>query len=185
MLFQRGAFTVNSTELVSWALLWYTVGLLGHGVVEILSRAFYALHDTRTPVLVSVGAMSLNIVFSLIFSALFEQVGWLPFGGLALANSLATAIEMIALWRLMHRRLGGLEGRMIREGFLKSALATIIMGMTIWGWLNLTQGKPNWLVATGGVVLGGLVYVLVIVLLRTQETYAITQYVRRKIRRVS
>ncbi len=68
--FQRGAFTVESTELVSWALLWYTVGLLGHNMVEILSRAFYALHDTKTPVFMSIGSMSLNILFSMGFSIL-------------------------------------------------------------------------------------------------------------------
>jgi putative peptidoglycan lipid II flippase len=185
MLFQRGAFTAYSTELVSWALLWYTVGLLGHGVVEILSRAFYALHDTKTPVLVSVGAMSLNIVFSLLFSALFERIDWLPFGGLALANSLATAIEMGCLWVLMRRRLNGLEGKIIWDGFLKSALASIAMGMVIWGWLNLTQGQPYWLMATVGVVLGGVVYALSIVLLRVQEATAIRQYLHGRIRRVS
>ena len=50
-----------STSLVAWALLWYACGLVGHGLVEIVSRAFYALHDTKTPVLVGVGAMSLNL----------------------------------------------------------------------------------------------------------------------------
>ena len=54
--------------MIAWALLWYAVGLVGHCLVEITSRAFYALHDTRTPVTVGVIAMSLNIVFSLAFS---------------------------------------------------------------------------------------------------------------------
>jgi putative peptidoglycan lipid II flippase len=183
MLFQRGAFTATSTELVSWALLWYTVGLLGHGVVEILSRAFYALHDTKTPVLISVGAMSLNIVLSLLFSTLFEQVGWLPFGGLALANSLATAIEMCGLWFLMRRRLGGLEGRFVWDGFAKSASASILMGIVLWGWLNLSSGQSDWLVATVGVVLGGVVYASAIMLLRVQEASIVRQYVRKKISR--
>ena len=181
MLFQRGAFTANSTELVSWALLWYTVGLLGHGVVEILSRAFYALHDTKTPVMVSVCAMSLNVVFSLAFSVLFERINWLPFGGLALANSLATAIEMICLWILMRRRLGGLEGRFVWDGFLKSSIASITMGLVIWGWLSLTQGQPDWLIAVMGVVLGGAIYGFVMVLLRVEETVAIRHYLRGKI----
>ena len=58
LLYQRGQFDVQSTDMVAWALLWYTVGLVGHSVVEILSRAFYALHDTRTPVIVGTIAMS-------------------------------------------------------------------------------------------------------------------------------
>ncbi len=50
--------------LVAWALAWYAAGLVGHSLLELLSRAFYALHDTRTPVSVGVIAMSLNIGFS-------------------------------------------------------------------------------------------------------------------------
>ena len=68
LLYQGGRFDVRSTELVAWALLWYAAGLVGHCVVEIVSRAFYALHDTKTPVIVGVLAMSLNIGFSLLFT---------------------------------------------------------------------------------------------------------------------
>ncbi|RLD06256.1 MAG: hypothetical protein DRI32_02875, partial [Chloroflexi bacterium] len=107
LLYQRGEFDARSTELVAWALLFYAVGLVGHSVMEILARAFYALHDTKTPVLVGIGAMSLNIVFSIAFAALFEQIGWMPHGGLALANSLATALEMVLLMILMRKRLSG------------------------------------------------------------------------------
>ena len=80
LLYQRGEFTARSTELVAWALLWFAVGLVGHALVEILSRAFYALHDTRTPVTVGVMAMGLNIVFSLLFTDLFTRIGWMPHG---------------------------------------------------------------------------------------------------------
>ena len=97
LLYQRGEFTAHSTQLVAWALLWYAVGLVGHSVVEILVRAFYAMHDTKTPVLIGIVAMSLNVVFSLLFIALFSRLDWMPLGGLALANSLATTLEMVAL----------------------------------------------------------------------------------------
>ena len=116
MLFERGEFTERSTELVAWALLWYAAGLVGHSVMEVLARAFYALHDTKTPVLVGVAAMSLNVVFSFLFSDLFEKVGWMPHGGLALANSLATALEMVALLVLMRRRLDGIHGNVCSKG---------------------------------------------------------------------
>ena len=59
-------------QLVAWALLWYAAGLVGHSLVEILARAFYALHDTRTPVAVGAAAMRLNVVFSFAFPALFR-----------------------------------------------------------------------------------------------------------------
>ena len=78
ILYQRGEFTSYSTKLVAWALLWYGIGLVGHAMVEILARAFYALHDTKTPVLIGIAAMSLNVIFSFSFSAAFTRLGWMP-----------------------------------------------------------------------------------------------------------
>jgi putative peptidoglycan lipid II flippase len=93
-LFQNGSvFTSQSTQMGAWALLWYSAGLVGHSVVEIISRAFYALHDTRTPVIVGATAMGINLGFSFLFSWIFGKIGWLPLGGLALANSLATFLD--------------------------------------------------------------------------------------------
>jgi putative peptidoglycan lipid II flippase len=158
LLYQRGEFTVRSTELVAWALLWYAAGLVAHSVVEILARAFYALHDTRTPVLVGAGAMSLNVAFSFGFSALFDRVGWMPHGGLALANSLATALEMVGLLILMRRRLNGLEAKRVLIGAAKAGVATLTMSLALWGWLYSMGAQPAWLLGGVGVLIGGAVY---------------------------
>lgn len=161
LLYQRGAFTARSTELVAWALLWYAAGLVGHSVVEVLTRAFYAMHDTKTPVLVGVGAMSLNLVFSLVFLAMFARLGWPPHGGLALANSLATALEMFGLLLIMRRRLDGLQERNLLLAVGQGALAAAAMALVLWGWLGVTEGQPSWIVALGGVALGGAIYAVV------------------------
>jgi putative peptidoglycan lipid II flippase len=181
-LFQRGAFSAESTEMVAWALLWYSVGLFGHGVVEILSRAFYAMHDTKTPVFVGIGAMSLNVLLSLAFAAIFESIGWMPHGGLALANSLATALEMAVLWVLMQRRLKGLNGKSILDGAIKAAGAALVMSLMIWVWLQITSGQPVWLVAAGGVLLGAAVYGVLVFVFRVQEARMLASYVQRRLR---
>ena len=80
MLFERGEFDAQSTQLVAWALLWYGVGLLGHSIVEILSRAFYALHNTLTPVLVGVAAMSLMSFLALVFPIYSSELAGLLTG---------------------------------------------------------------------------------------------------------
>ncbi len=182
MLFQRGEFDVHSVELTSWALLWYTVGLVGHSLVEIVSRAFYALHDTKTPVLVGTVAMSLNVVFSLTFPGLFEKYGWMPHGGLALANSFATALEMVALLWLMHRRLSGLEGRYVLIGTAKSVLATVAMSVALWWWMGVTGGGSVWLISLGGITLGGAVYAGAMGLLRVEEMGGMLAFVKRRMR---
>lgn len=183
LLFQRGKFDAHSTDMVAWALLWYTAGLVGHSVVEILSRAFYALHDTRTPVIVGTIAMSLNIVFSFAFSALFSNLGWMPHGGLALANSAATALEMTALFILMHRRLKGIDGMNILRGFAQSALGTLTMSLIIVIWMR-AQGSV-WIIGLGGVVVGALVYALAIWVMKVPELSIVFNGIARRLKRAN
>ena len=187
MLFQRGAFDQRSTSLVAWALLWYAAGLLGHCLVEILSRAFYSLHDTMTPVVVGAAAMSLNVVFSFGFSAWFTRLGWAPHGGLALGNSLATALETALLLVLMRKRLHGLEGRSIWNAVWKAGLAVAGMSAAVYIWSVQTSGMPTWLSVATGIILGGLVYGSIILLLRVPEirelSDALLGGVRRRITR--
>ncbi|MGC1374752.1 MAG: murein biosynthesis integral membrane protein MurJ [Anaerolineales bacterium] len=182
MLFQRGAFDATSTELTAWALLWYTAGLVGHSVVEILSRAFYALHDTKTPVIVGTAAMALNAVFSFIFPGMFASAGWLPLGGLALANSLATALEATILVLLMRRRLKGLNGADIAKGVGQFTLAALGMALGLLFWIKSFGSLNPWLVGLGGVAAGGLVYGLGVVLLKVPEIQSVIGFLKRRIR---
>ncbi len=169
LIYQRGEFTAHSTELVAWALLWYAAGLVGHSVLEVVTRAFFALKDTRTPTIITTLAMALNLGFSLLFSALFSSIGWMPHGGLALANSLATFLEVITLLVLLRRKIGGLGGRRVWVALGQGGLAAAGMGLALGGWLWLTAAQPVWLQALGGVALGGAVYGLLLVLQRVDE----------------
>ena len=183
LIYQRGEFDANSTALVAWALLFYAAGLVGHSVVEIVARAFYALHDTKTPVFVGVAAMSLNVGLSILFSYLFSQRGWMPHGGLALANSVATFLEMGVLLFCMRRKLSGLEGRKSLSGLLQALFAGGVMSFALWGWLAITSGLPNWLTALGGIAVGGLTYVISLVVLRAPEVKMVYLIVVRLVSR--
>ena len=179
LLYQRGEFDQRSTELVAWALLWYAAGLVGHSVVEIVSRAFYALHDTRTPVLLGVAAMALNTVLSYLLAGLFTQVGWLPHGGLALANSLATTLEMLALLYVIRRRLDGLGSRRVLVAGSQALLAALLMSLAIWGWMSFSREMANWIVVTGGIAVGIVVYGLAAWALGVKEVRALPGMLRR------
>jgi len=179
-LYQRGEFTAHSTSLVAWALLWYTAGLVGHSLVEILARAFYALQDTKTPVLIGSAAMALNVTFSLTFPHLFNRAGWMPHGGLALANSLATACEAIGLLILIRRRLDGLEGRSVLDGGGRALIAALGMSLALWGWLALARGQAAWLVTAGGVILGSGVYGVGVWVLGVREARGAVKAIARR-----
>jgi len=169
MLFQRGAFTAQSTELVSWALLWYAVGLPAHALLEVVVRAFFALKDTLRPVLVSLLAMGLNIVLSLTLTSAFARLGWQPVGGLALANSLATAVEAMVLIVLIRRRLDGLAWASIQRGVFAAVGAASVMALGLLGWLARTEGRSDLVIGLGGVALGGGLYYVTARLLGAPE----------------
>ena len=181
LLYQRGAFDEHSTQLVAWALLWYAAGLVGHCLVEVLARAFYALHDTRTPVIVGSVVMVLNIIFSVLFSAIFTRIGWLPHGGLALANSLVTALEAVGLMYYMRRRLGGLHGTHILRGSLQAAAGTLLMSLVLWLWVEKIGAAGSWLIALGGIAVGGGIYLLALWALGARELHALARAVSRRL----
>jgi len=182
LLYQRGEFNEHDVQLVAWALLWYAVGLVGHSVMEVLTRAFYAQQDTKTPVLIGAIAMGLNVVFSFMFASWFSQMGWMPHGGLALANSLATALEATALFIFMRQRLNGIEGNYIGRGFIVCALAALGMGIGLWFWIQSTGSLARWVVALGGVALGGILYGFAITVLRVPEIQSAIQFVARRVK---
>jgi putative peptidoglycan lipid II flippase len=182
-LYQRGEFGEGDVQMVAWALLWYAVGLVGHSILEVLTRASYAQHDTRTPVIIGTIAMSLNVVFSLLFSRLFAQMGWMPHGGLALANSLATALEATALFVVIRRKLGGLNEGYLGRGAAQAGLATLGMSLTLGLWMPLGGILNRWVTALGGVALGGAVYLLAAVALQIPEISGLLHFVARRWKR--
>ena len=182
LLFQRDNFTLESSHAVAFALQFYALGLVAHSVVEIVVRAFYALHDTLTPVLVGVGAMALNILLSLLW------IGWLGYGGLALANSVATGIEMVVLVWLLGRRLGRVDLAALGSSLLRSGLAAAGMGGALFLWLGWLGGQadvaallpPGWVAGLGGLLLSGLVYAALSLLLGNRELQSFAALLPRR-----
>jgi len=177
LLFQRGAFEASSTETVAWALQFYALGLPAHAGVEVVARAFYALHDTRTPVAISVVAMVLNVVLSLIL------IRPLAHGGLALANTLATTLELLGMMILVRRRLEGVEGRRLIHASGRVVVAATLMGGALWASRLLVRGAIGETNAAfeagGGVLLGVAVYFCASLAMGAGEIRAVGRWIRR------
>ena len=178
LLFERREFTAESTGLVADALQFYAIGLVAHAVVEITVRAFYAMHNTWTPVAVGIGAMLLNIGLS------FWWVQWLGHGGLALANSTATTLEMLLLLWLLRRHIGDLAYTQLAWAVGRQVAAAGIMAVAVWGWLQwspVTAG--SWavgLTALVGLLTAALVYLGTAFLLRSEELHSLLAMARRR-----
>jgi putative peptidoglycan lipid II flippase len=181
MLFEHGEFGRRSTALVVFALHFYALGLISHAIVEIGVRVFYALHDTWTPVLVGVGAMALNVALSL------ALVGVLRHGGLALANSSATTVEMLLLLTLLNRRMGGMEAAVLGRSVLRNGAAAAIMAVAVWAGVRWWQGVAGtestlsvWLAALGGMALAVVTYGVATLLLGSAEARWLVNLARRR-----
>ena len=127
LLFQRGAFDPNTTIMTARALLYYSLGLWAFAALRVFVSAFYSLQDTKTPVKVAVVAMLVNIILSVI---LMHTA--LEHGGLALALSLASALQLVMLIVLLRKRLGGIGGRVVVASMVRSLFASLIMGACIY-----------------------------------------------------
>lgn len=172
VLLERGAFTATSTAAVAFALQFYALGLFAHATIEIVARAFYALHDTRTPVTIGLITMAVNVVLSLIL------IGRLSFGGLALANTLATISEMAVLVWVIHRRLGSVDASEMVASMLRIIVAAGVMAVAVLGFARSLPTTDPLQVVIGGIGLGAAVYVGVSILLGSNELGAVLQLVR-------
>ncbi len=182
LVFQRGAFTATSTRTVAVALAFYALGLPAHSAVEIVVRAFYAMHDTKTPVAVGVAAMGLNIALSLAFLPAFEALGWAPHAGLALSNSLATTAEMGVLLAIIRRRLDGLEGRRLAASLARIGFSAAAMGAAAWALAGLLSTAGTWLAAGTAIAAGIVVYGGISVALGAPEPRSVWGMLRPRVR---
>ncbi|HRV93036.1 MAG TPA: murein biosynthesis integral membrane protein MurJ, partial [Anaerolineae bacterium] len=159
LLLERGEFTAESTTLTAWALAFFALGLVGHAVVEIAVRAFYALKNTKTPVGIGILAMAVNIGLSILLMRLFALGGLPAHAGLALANSLAVSLEMAILLVLLRPLMGGLSETSLRPSVGKMGVATVGMAVVLLIIEPLLPAEPSWLGGVIGIGVGGLVYI--------------------------
>ena len=173
-LFERGAFDHHATVMTSGALIWYSVGLLAYSLSNVLTGAFYALRDTWTPVRLSLEALVLNVILSLLLM-------WpMQVSGLALAAALSNSYNVYRLIRCLERRLqGGLFRRLCRA-LQPMMIAALLMGAGCWGIDRLVAHalKP-WLELCVVIGSGGLLYLFVCRLLRVPELSTVTRWLRR------
>lgn len=163
---QRGEWTSDSTAAVAWAMGFYAIGIGGFALLEVLSRAFYALEDSRTPAIAGGLAMLSNIALNLIFIQLIGDPDSLArgaFAGLALANALTTIIEALALWWLIRRRLAdhGTERGLHDREILKSAAGSLLLSLLMAVALGLmTKALPagGLMLALVGCAAAGLIF---------------------------
>lgn len=137
-IYQGGKFQAFDTQQTALALSCYAVGLAGYSALKVLNPAFYALHDARTPMIISLISIAINYATA---SLLLRGTG-LGHAGLALSTSAVAIFGAVALFAILRKRIGGIHGRALLSSVWKITLASAVMGGAVW---LSSRELENWL----------------------------------------
>ena len=181
LLLERGDFTAQDTAAVGQALFWFGLGIVGLAALYIVARAFYARHDTVTPVWVGVISIGVCVAAALL---LMDTMG---VSGLALATSLSAIANTVILMWLLRRQVGGLDGKRMACSTLKLVPPTVGLGVVCFAVMKALEHLPD----TGGFMprlvdvvlpatLGTLVFIGLSMLFKVEELQTAWWLVRRR-----
>ncbi len=197
LIYERGKFDATATSMTAVALIGYSIGLTGYAAIKILSPAFYALNDAKTPMIIAIASIAVNFIGGYGLREWFSQYGVTPdtpygYGhvGVALATSLVALVNFFALAIIMRRRIKRLNGRAIAASFAKIAVASIVLSVVCYGTYRLlfdrygSSGLSLRAVeAFVPIILGGVAFIVVAKLLRVAELEQLFGTLKRKFAR--
>ncbi len=197
LIYERGKFDETATAMSAAALAGYSVGLTGYAAIKILSPAFYALNDAKTPMMIAIGSIGVNLVGSYYLRNFLSQYGVTPetpggYGhvGVALATSLVALVNFSALALILRSRIKRLNGREIIFSFLKIAAASAVMSAAAYGSYHLLLSRYGSATLTlriieafAPITAGGIAFVIAAKLLRVSELEQAVGTIRRKFAR--
>jgi putative peptidoglycan lipid II flippase len=137
-IYQRGAFQVYDTQQTALALSFFAIGLSGYAALKVLVPAFYSLGDSRTPMVVSIG----SIVINLGVAATMVQGAGMRQAGLALTTSAVALFGFIVQFFMLRNRLNGIHGRALLAQLLRIIAASLALGAVVW---LSSRGMRTWL----------------------------------------
>jgi len=177
LLFGRGAFDVAAISMTSNALFFYSIGMVGVGLREILSRAFYSLQDTKTPMINTAIAMTINIILNMVLSK------FLGIGGLALATSISAIFCTGLLFVSLRKKIGSFGMKNTTISFIKILVSSLIMGIVAYLAYNflLSYFGSN-LSLTISICIGAFVYFMIVYFMKIDEVDSLVDSAKKKLK---
>ncbi len=183
LVFERGAFDSVATNRTAMALACYSIGMIGFSLREILSKVFYSLKDTKTPMTNGALAMLMNIILNFIF------IKFLGYAGLAIATSFSALICIVLLFRSLKKKIGYFGQNKIIKTLAKSLISAVVMGgITLKSYEFLANilglGFIKEAITLGVAIgIGALVYVLLIILFKVEEINIAIDMFKKRLKR--
>ena len=188
LIYERGRFDAASTLQTAEALRFYSLGLAAYSGIKVLAPAFYAVGRRKTPMLVSFGAIAVNLLLNW-YLTLHLQMGH---RGLALSTGCVAIANFTALYLLMRGHLNGMQSGRLLGALARIGLAGAVLGAICWaGSRYLMESWPLLGVAMRAAMLfaiiGGasIAFFCVAALLRVEEVRDLGAAVKRRIGRSS
>ena len=183
ILFQRGAFNARSTTLTATALVFYSIGMIGFGLRDILGKVFYSLKDTKTPMINGVIAMVMNVILNIVL------VNVMGHGGLALATSLSSIICILLLFCSLKKKIVYYGQDKINNTFFKALISSLAMGVVTYFVYKLFSGMLGLgfiqeAISLGASVgVGVIVYAVLVKVFKVEEIDMLIDMIKKKIKR--
>lgn len=182
--FERGAFDAVATTMTSGALIFFSLGLVGMAVMSLLNNVYYSLQDTRTPMLIGLVSISINICTNIVLIRFMAHMG------LALGASIAATVTAVLLLAGLRKKIGFLGGMRIIFCCIKTMVASAAMGMTAYvsyGFLDSSiQGDSLVLELSallGAVTLAVVVYCVMVVILKIDEVFWVLNKAKQQLQK--
>ena len=183
LLLEHGEFTAEDTARTAWALLFLCLGLYAYAGRDTLTRVFYAYHDTRTPVKISVFTVAITIGLSYLF------MQFMGVGGLTLGMTVALAVNFVVLMWMLRRKIGVIGVGKTARSLLRVLGVSAAMGAVVWAAdfflarsVGATLGGYALRLAVG-VVLGAASFFFVAMLVRMPELAETVDMLRAVLKR--
>jgi putative peptidoglycan lipid II flippase len=180
LFFMSGKFTAFDVVQSAKALIWYAPGLVFVGISRVVAPTFFAMKDTRTPVLVSFWTLLVNAGLGLVLMQYMGHVG------LALALTLASVFNALVLSGLLVRKLGDFGCRRLLFIILRLIPGLLIMGLSVWyllsrvDWLQAGPFWPRFSLLLASIVVGSVIYGVSCWLCGVPEVRQSGQFLRNK-----
>lgn len=181
IVFERGAFDSDATNITAIVLSCYSIGMIGFGLRDVLSKVFYSIQDTKTPMVNGALSMGMNIVLNIIL------IKFLGHAGLALATSISALICIVLLLNSLKKTIGYFGQDKIMKTTLKSLISAAVMGVVTYFMYNILAnilgvGFIQEVTALFGAIgIGAIIYGVLIIILKVEEVSVIANMIKRKI----
>ncbi|MHB8895420.1 MAG: murein biosynthesis integral membrane protein MurJ [Candidatus Geothermincolia bacterium] len=189
LLLQRLNFGDKDTAMLASVLLYFVIGLFFFSFFMLALKVFYSMQDTKTPMVIAAIIISLNIAVDFIYFYGFKT-DVMKVSGLALGNTTAHLVGAIIAWAILSKRFGGLDGKHIALSMSKILAASALMGAACWGTAELCQSlfgvTSFWaqlVLGVAAIAVAAAVYVVVAILLKSEEMRALKRLVMRLLSR--